>query len=51
MGWEQAFTIIGSLGVFTFWLFTKLDSDIKAQSTRIDQIYQMFVDLLKEGRK
>ncbi len=68
MDWTQAFAIIGSLGAFTFWLFTKLDNDIKASNTRfdneikasnarqdaqmnrIDQLYQMFIDLLKEGR-
>jgi hypothetical protein len=57
MDWMQAFAIIGSLGAFTFWLFTKLDNDIKstnarhdAQMIRIDQLYQMFVDLLKEKK-
>lgn len=51
MDWSQAFAIIGSLGAFTFWLFTKLDNDIRAQNIRVDQLYQMFVDLLKEGKK
>lgn len=50
MDWSQAITIIGSLAAFTFWLFTKLDADIRAQNTRVDQLYQMFVDLLKEKR-
>lgn len=50
MDWTQAFTIIGVLGAFTFWLFTKLDSDIKQQVQRIDQLYQMFIDLLKERK-
>lgn len=57
MDWTQAFTIIASLGAFTFWLFTKLDTDIKALSNRIDQsneridqLYQMFIDLLKEKK-
>lgn len=58
MDWTQAFAIIGSLGAFTFWLFSKLDNDIKssnlrqdAQMARIDQLYQMFIDLIKEGKK
>lgn len=58
MDWTQAFTIIGVLGAFTFWLFTKLDNDIKSlsnrmdqQNTRIDHIYGMFIDLLREGKK
>jgi len=50
MDWSQAITIIGSLGAFTFWLFTKLDSDVKSQNQRIDQLYQMFIELLKEKK-
>lgn len=57
MDWTQAFAIIGSLGAFIFWMFTKLDNDIKTlgnrldgQTQRIDQLYQMFVDLLKERK-
>lgn len=57
MDWTQTFAIIGSLGAFIFWMFTKLDNDIKALSTRldgqnhrIDQLYQMFVDLLKDHK-
>lgn len=58
MDWIQVITIIGTLGAFTFWLFTKLDADIRASNCdirasnqRVDQLYQMFIDLLKEGRK
>ncbi len=57
MDWIQAFTIIGVLGAFTFWLFTKLDADIRASNAdirasnqRVDQLYQMFIDLLKERK-
>jgi hypothetical protein len=50
MDWIQVFTIIGSLGAFTFWLFTKLDADIRNSNQRIDQLYQMFIDLLKERK-
>ena len=57
MDWMQAITIIGTLGTFTYWLFTKLDEDLRAMhhridqaNQRIDQLYQMFVDLLKERK-
>ncbi len=57
MDWTQTLAIIGSLGAFIFWMFTKLDNDIKAlsarldaQNNRIDQLYQMFVDLLKDKK-
>ena len=41
------------------WYFTrdirvslmKLDYDIKEQGRRTDKLYEMFIDLLKEGRK
>lgn len=50
MDWSQAFTIIGVLGAFIFFLFNKLDSDVRSQMQRIDQLYSMFVDLLKEKK-
>lgn len=57
MDWIQACTVIGTLGVFTFWLFNKLDSDIKtlsarqeAQVARIDQLYQMFITMLSKDK-
>jgi hypothetical protein len=57
MDWTQAIAIVGALGTFGLWLFTKLDSDIKSQNQRldaqvqrIDQLYQMFIDLLKEKK-
>lgn len=51
MQWINAIVIIGTLGSFTFWMFSKLDGDIKSQNQRIDQLYQMFIDLLREGKK
>jgi len=51
MDWLQTITIIGTLGTFTFWLFSKLDADIRASNQRVDQLYQMFIDLLKEKNR
>ena len=61
MDWIQVLAIIGSLGGFMFWIYSKIDSDVKtisnrldqhitASSQRTDQLYQMFIDLLKEGK-
>lgn len=61
MDWLQTLTIIGVLGSFTMWIFNRLDTDIKSlssdlkndmrtQNERIDRLYQMFVDLLKEKK-
>jgi hypothetical protein len=30
---------------------TKLENDVKEQGRRTDKLYEMFIDLLKEGRK
>ncbi len=57
--------LFGAFASLVVWVMNKLDSDIKALGTqiessnrrldghavRIDQLYQMFVDLLKEKRK
>lgn len=62
--WTQVYTIIGVnialFGLFTtviIWLVNKIDSDVKSlgnrldgHATRIDQLYKMFVDLLKERK-
>jgi len=54
MDWLQTLTIIGVLGGFSFYMFSKIDNDIRmhcsrhdAQTQRIDQLYTMFIDLLK----
>jgi len=57
--------LFGALATLTIWAVNKLDSDIKGMgskmdsltsrldghATRIDQLYKMFVDLLKEAKK
>lgn len=62
MGWMQVATIIGvnvaliaALATLIVWVVNKLDNDVKSvcarldgHATRIDQLYKMFVDLLKE---
>lgn len=52
------FAMLTIFSGFIFWMINRLDSDIKSavnrldgHATRIDQLYKMFVDLLKEGRK
>ncbi len=65
MDWAQVWTIVGvnialiaSMITIVVWVATKHDGDIKkmenrldGHAARIDQLYQMFVDLIKEGRK
>lgn len=64
MEWTQVCTIIGVnvalfavLATIIIWVVSKLDTDIKSVCTRldghaqrIDQLYRMFVDLLKERK-
>lgn len=65
MDWIQVFTIIGVLGTFMFFMVQRIERDIDginknidstnrrfdAHASRIDQLYRMFVDLVKEGKK
>ncbi len=65
MDWIQVITIIGcnialfaALATLMVWVVNKLDADVKSLGThldghamRIDQLYKMFVDLLKESKK
>lgn len=64
MDWTQTATIIGvnialiiALATLIIWVVGKLDSDVKSACARldghvqrIDQLYKMFVDLLKERK-
>lgn len=50
MDWILVLPIIGFLGGFMIWMFTKLERDIRASHQRIDQLHQMFVDLLKDKK-
>ena len=57
MDWLQTITIIGSLGGFMMYFLNRIHNDVKSigarldgHATRIDQLYKMFVDLLKERK-
>jgi len=64
MDWIQTFTIIGILGGFMFFMLQRIEKDIDkintsidasnrrldSHATRIDQLYRMFVDLLKDRK-
>jgi hypothetical protein len=64
MQWGQVFTIVGvnialiaSMVTLVIWAVSKMDADVKSignrldgHAMRIDQLYKMFVDLLKERK-
>ena len=58
MDWIQVFTIIGVLGGFMIYMLQRIEKDVDTygrrldgHAQRIDQLYKMFVDLLKEQKK
>lgn len=58
MDWIQALTVMGVLGGFLVYHANRVDNQIIALNQRIeginqrlDQLYGMFIDLLKEGKK
>lgn len=64
MEWAQVLTIVGVnialiafIATIVIWSTNKMDSDMKSMGSRldghamrIDQLYRMFVDLLKEKK-
>ena len=64
MDWTHVFTIIGVLGGFMFFMMQRVEKDIAnvnasveaigrrldSHAQRIDQLYKMFIDLLKERK-
>jgi hypothetical protein len=58
MDWIQTLSIIATVLGTAYYIHRDIKTDIDVQTcrldqsnTRIDQLYSMFVDLLKEGRK
>lgn len=64
MDWIQVFTIVVSLAGFIYWMKSdlkghidrldadigKVDKKIEMAHRRMDQLYQVIIDLLKSGR-
>lgn len=57
MGWMQVLSIIGAnlaifsiLGGFLVYHANRMDIQLIATNQRMDQLYTMFIDLLKEGK-
>lgn len=58
-------TLLGVFTTMMYWMMNRIDSDVKnlsfevktivsrldGHAMRIDQLYRMFIDLLKEGKK
>lgn len=51
MEWFHTLSIIASVVASAFYIHREIQEDIKTQSARTDKLYEMFIDLIKEGRK
>jgi hypothetical protein len=51
MEWTQTAAIIGTVLGTAYYIHRDIINDMKTQSARTDRLYEMFIDLLKEGQK
>lgn len=55
MEWAQTLSIVApiivTIVVGAYYIHRDILGNIKAQSARTDKLYEMFIDLVKEGRK
>lgn len=48
MDWMQYLGLIATMIAGYWYVYKEIRSDIKVQSARSDQLYTMFIDLLKQ---
>lgn len=51
MDWIQALTIMATVIGSAYYIHRDIIIDMRQQTARTDKLYEMFIDLLKEGRK
>lgn len=51
MEWFQTLSIIGTVIACAYYIHRDIKEDMKTQTARTDRLYEMFIDLIKEGRK
>lgn len=49
--WIQTISIIITVIGSAYYIHREIHTDIRASNLRTDKLYEMFIDLLKEGRK
>jgi hypothetical protein len=50
MDWLQTLTIIATVIGSAYYIHRDITEDMKTQSARTDKLYEMFIDLLKQGK-
>lgn len=58
MDWTQTISILATVLASAYYIHREIQMDIrgirdeiKSQSARTDRLYEMFIDLLKDGKK
>lgn len=51
MDWIQTLSIMTTVIASAYYIHREIQTDIRLQSGRTDKLYEMFIDLIKEGRK
>lgn len=51
MDWTQTITIIATVIGSAYYIHRDIKEDMKTQTARTDKLYEMFIELLKEGKK
>lgn len=51
MEWMHTLSIIATVIATGYYIHRDIINDMKSQTARTDKLYEMFIDLLKEGKK
>ena len=51
MDWIQTGSILATVIGCAYYIHRDIKDDMNRQSSRTDRLYEMFIDLLKEGKK
>lgn len=49
--WIQSISVIATVIGSTYYIHKEIQSDMRQKTARTDRLYEMFIDLLKEGKK
>lgn len=51
MDWIQTLSILATVVASAYYIHREIQADMRILSSRTDKLYEMFIDLLKEGKK
>jgi hypothetical protein len=51
MEWTQTLSIIVTVIACAYYIHRDIQNDMRIMNARTDKLYEMFIDLIKEGRK